>query len=68
MRNTLFIVTALAALVSSGCKGDPSTPEYWEKAFTSAKGKKQRLALVEDMRSKKVTAPQFLPVLHKRLA
>jgi HEAT repeat protein len=67
MRNVL-IITAIAALTLSGCKGDPNTPEYWEKAFSSAKNKKGRQALVEEMRAKKVTAPQFLAVLQKRLA
>jgi HEAT repeat protein len=68
MRNVLFVGIALSALVLTGCKGDPSTPEYWEKAFNSAKNKKKsRISLVEDMRTRKVTAA-FLPVLHKQLA
>jgi HEAT repeat protein len=67
MRNVL-IITAIAALTLSGCKGDPNTPEYWEKAFSSAKNKKGRQAVVEDMRARKLTGPQFLAVLQKRLA
>lgn len=67
MRHSVLVLTGLVALSLSACKGDPSTPEYWEKAFSSAKNKKQRLALVEDLRNRKVT-PAFLPVLHKRLA
>lgn len=66
MRNALLVGTALAALALSGCKGDPSTPEYWEKAFSGAKNKKARVTLVEEMRTRKVDA-KFLPVLHQRL-
>ena len=68
MRCALFFITAMAALVLTGCKGDPNTPEYWEKAFNSAKNKKQRVSLVEDMRTGKRTSPAFTAVLHKRLS
>jgi HEAT repeat protein len=68
MRNALLSITAIAALLLSGCKGDPNTPEYWEKAITGAKSKKQRQALVEDMRNSKRTGPQFTAVLNKRLS
>jgi HEAT repeat protein len=66
MRNALVVGTALAALLLTGCKGDPATPEYWEKAFSGAKNKKTRIGLVEEMRTRKLGAA-FLPVLHKRL-
>ena len=32
----LFLVV-LVALAVGGCKGDPSKPEYWEKAISGAK-------------------------------
>jgi HEAT repeat protein len=68
MRTALLVTTAIAALLLSSCKGDPNTPEYWEKAITGAKSKKQRQSLVEDMRTNKHTGPAFTAVLNKRLA
>lgn len=57
-------MAALLTLVS--CKGDPATPEYWEKSL-STKGKKEKLRAVEDLRAAKVANAGFLPMLHKRL-
>lgn len=69
MRNLFFVVVAVSLAVSlSGCKGDPSKPEYWEKAIGGAKNKKDKLRRIDDLRSLKGLDKSFLPVIHKRLA
>ena len=67
MRLALVVSVALLTSTLVGCKGDPNTPEYWDKALHDAKAKKERLRLVEEMRNRKLSGP-FVPVLHKRLA
>ena len=67
MRHILLTVSLSLSLVLSGCKGDPNTPEYWQKAITSGKRKKDKVAKVEALRAAKVATPAFLPMLHKEL-
>ena len=67
MRNILFTVSLSLSLVLAGCKGDPSTPEYWQKSISGAKKKKDKVARVEAMRAGKHVTPAFLPMLHKEL-
>jgi HEAT repeat protein len=69
MKRSLCVALAVAVALSlSSCKGDPSTPEYWEKAIGGAKGKKEKMKRLEELRSHKGLDKSFLPVLHKRLA
>ncbi len=67
MRNILLTVSLSLSLVLSGCKGDPNTPEYWQKSISNAKKKKDKVARVEALRAAKVVTPAFLPMLHKEL-
>ncbi len=65
MRSLLIAGVGLM-LVLSGCPSDPATPEYWTKRIEGAKGKKEKLKAIEDLRSKHMS-PAMLPVLHERL-
>jgi HEAT repeat protein len=67
MRWSLPIGLVLVLSVS-GCKGDPSTPEYWEKRIEGAKSKKEKKAAIEALRSGKNMSPAMLPMLHARLS
>ena len=68
MRRVLLVVSlSMSLVVIPGCKGDPATPEYWQKAIASAKRKKDKVRVVEDLRSSKKMTPAFLPMLHKEL-
>ncbi|WP_224241887.1 HEAT repeat domain-containing protein [Hyalangium gracile] len=58
----------LAVLVLSGCKGDPKTPEFWEKKLASAKRADGRVQVLESLRSSGNLQEGFLPMLHARLA
>lgn len=62
-----FLGVVLLLLVGA-CKGDPSKPEYWEKAIGGAKSKKEKIRKLDDLRSLKSLDKSFLPVIHKRLA
>lgn len=62
----LSLVLALA--VFSGCKGDPKTPEYWEKQLTGARKADGRVQAVESLRTSGNLQASFLPMLHARLA
>jgi hypothetical protein len=57
MRNILLTLSISLSLVLSGCKGDPSTPEYWQKSISSGKKKKDKVARVEALRAAKVATP-----------
>lgn len=66
MRSTLAVVGLAGVLLLAGCKGDPTTPEYWAKRIEGAKGKKEKKKAIEDLREHHM-GPTMLPVLHERL-
>jgi HEAT repeat protein len=66
-RILLVISLSLSLVLVSGCKGDPKTPEYWQKAIAAAKRKKDKVRVVEDLRASKNMSPSFLPMLHREL-
>lgn len=69
MRNLFLVLVGVSLAFSfAGCKGDPNKPEYWEKAISGAKNKKDKLRRVDDLRSLKTLDKSFVPMLHKRLA
>lgn len=68
MRLLLVLSFAVVPLSMSGCKGDPSTPEFWAKALKGAHKSKERVRVLDDLRSGKHATPAFLPLLHKQLA
>ncbi|HEX8706121.1 MAG TPA: HEAT repeat domain-containing protein [Myxococcaceae bacterium] len=59
---------ALVLCLLPGCKGDPKTPEYWEKQLTGAKKKDDRVRVVDALRASGNLQESFLPMLHARLA
>ncbi|MDY7231759.1 HEAT repeat domain-containing protein [Hyalangium rubrum] len=59
---------ALALVVLSGCKGDPNTPEYWEKKLGDARKTAVKVQVVEALRDSGKLQEGFLPMLHARLA
>jgi HEAT repeat protein len=68
LRSLSVLSLALALAVLPGCKGDPKTPEYWEKQLNSAKKKDTRVQVLEALRSSGNLQESFLPMLHARLA
>ncbi|MBK7862022.1 MAG: HEAT repeat domain-containing protein [Archangiaceae bacterium] len=68
MKRSTSGVLLLLLLAVSACKGDPTKPEYWDKAIGGAKSKKDKLRKLDDLRSLKTLDKSFVPMLHKRLA
>ncbi len=62
----LCLVLSLAVLCA--CKGDPATPQYWEKAFKNGRYAQDRVAVLEDLRASKHLTPAFAPMLEGVLA
>lgn len=58
----------LALVVLPGCKGDPKTPEYWDKQLSGAHRADGRVQVVETLRTSGNLQEGFLPMLHARLA
>ncbi len=67
LRNRILLGVAIASLSLTGCKGDPNTPEYWSKSMESARGSKDRLRLVGELRQSSALNASFLPMLHQQL-
>jgi HEAT repeat protein len=67
LRTLAALSLALALAVLSGCKGDPKTPEYWEKKLSSAKKTDNKVQVVEAMRTSGNVQESFLPMLHGKL-
>lgn len=55
------------ALVLSSCEDNPALPETWDKRITGTKSTKEKLKLVESLRSGKYMSPEMVPMLEKRL-
>ncbi len=68
LRSLSALSLALALALLPGCKGDPKTPEYWEKQISNAKKKDTKVQIVEALRSSGNLQESFLPMLHARLA
>lgn len=66
MLRVLPLVT-VCFLAFAGCKGDPSKPEYWQKAIDGAHKTKDKTRVIEEMRSSKSINPAFAPMLNKEL-
>ncbi|MHB8879011.1 MAG: HEAT repeat domain-containing protein, partial [Myxococcaceae bacterium] len=67
LRPITWLILAFALVSLAACKGDPATPEYWEKQVTGAKKIKERNRILEDLRESKRVTPAFLPMMHKLL-
>ena len=66
MRRFLAVL-AVSLVVLSGCKGDPGKPEFWQKAIDGAHKTKDKLRVIEDMRSSKGINASFVPMINKEL-
>ncbi|WNG39556.1 HEAT repeat domain-containing protein [Archangium violaceum] len=65
----LLAASSLALmLVLSGCKVDPSSPEYWEKTLGKARRAQDQVRVIEALRSSGNLNANFLPFLHGQLA
>ncbi len=67
MRASHRLTLALSLLLLAGCKGDPNTPEYWEKAFKNGRRAQDRVRVIEDLRESKRLTPAFAPLLNGQL-
>ncbi len=67
MRVLMRVCFAVAVFTLAACKGDPNTPEYWQKALEGAKRKDGKVRVVEDLRAQKKATAAFLPMLHEQL-
>ena len=67
MLRLIACLCVFAALVLTGCKADPATAEYWEKALSSQKKTKEKLRTLEELRESKHLDGKFLPMLHAHL-
>jgi len=66
--NRVWGALLVCCLAFAGCKGDPSSPEYWDKALTNAKAKKDKVRVLTDLRERGHAKPNFVPVLEKQLS
>jgi HEAT repeat protein len=66
MRHVVLVGTCLL-IGLAGCKGDPSTPEHWGKRIEGAKGKKEKVKAIEDLRGSKHMSKAMIPMLEQRL-
>ncbi|MFL5320469.1 MAG: HEAT repeat domain-containing protein [Myxococcaceae bacterium] len=68
MNRTLGAVCLAMTLVFvAGCKGDPTTAEYWSKAIDKSPKAKDRVKVVEELRQSGKMNASFLPMLHQKL-
>src|SRR5687767_1827339 len=63
----LVLAALAAAAVLAGGKGDPATPEYWEKQVSKARRTQDKVRAFDDLRASKKATKDFLPFLHQRL-
>lgn len=68
LRPIACLLPVLVALLLSGCKGDPKTPEYWENALKKAGRAQDRVRLLDELRDSGYLEASFLPMLHGQLA
>jgi HEAT repeat protein len=68
LRSLSALSLALALAVLPGCKGDPKSPEYWEKKINGAKRTDAKVQAVEALRASGNLQESFLTMLHIKLA
>ena len=61
------VATAVAVLSLAACKGDPTTPEHWEKKLSSAKRPRDKARVLEELRESGKLTPAFTPMLNAQL-
>lgn len=64
----LTVALAAMLLFTTGCKGDPNTPEYWQKAIPGAKKTANRVKAVQSLRDATALDKSWAPMVHGLLA
>jgi HEAT repeat protein len=67
LRQTVWSALSVAVLALVGCKGDPSSPQYWDKELNAAHHTKDRVRAIADLRESGKANASFLPMLHAHL-
>ncbi|HZI10052.1 MAG TPA: HEAT repeat domain-containing protein [Myxococcus sp.] len=67
-RSLAALCVALSFLFSVGCKGDSTTPGFWESSIQQSRRAEDRVNMVEAMRKSGKMNESFLPMLHGLLA
>ncbi|MBZ4414884.1 HEAT repeat domain-containing protein [Myxococcus sp. RHSTA-1-4] len=67
-RSLVALCAALMLLSQAGCKGDSTTPEYWESSIQQSRRAEDRVRMVEALRTSGKMNASFLPMLHEKLA
>ncbi|HEX4620253.1 MAG TPA: HEAT repeat domain-containing protein [Myxococcaceae bacterium] len=58
----------MLVLALTGCKGDPKTPEFWDKQINSAHRAKDKVRVVDDLRESGNANASFIPMLLGQLS
>lgn len=67
MRVAFSLSLVVLAVSVAACKGDPNTPEYWEKQAADTHRAQDRSRLWDDLRGSPSLTPAFVDMLHKQL-
>ncbi len=67
MRRVLLGCLLSSALLFSSCKSDPALPETWAKRITDAKSTKDKVKVVDTLRSSQHLKATFSPMLQQQL-
>lgn len=68
MRRSVAAGVLSLGLLLSGCEKDPAKPETWEKRISGTKSTKEKVKIVEELRTSKHMGASMVPMLEKRLA
>ena len=66
-RLALAAFLSTLVLAATGCKGDPSTPQYWEKELNGAHRAKDKVRVLDDLRESAKATPAFRSMLEEHL-
>jgi len=66
-RSLAALSLSLSLLVLGGCKGDPSTPAYWERALEKSRRPEDRVRVLEELGASEHLKAPLLPLLHAQL-
>ncbi|NMO19918.1 HEAT repeat domain-containing protein [Pyxidicoccus fallax] len=67
-RSLAALCAALTLMSQAGCKGDSTTPEYWESSIQQSRRAEDRIRMVEALRTSGKMNESFLPMLHEKLS
>lgn len=67
-RSLVALSLAVSLCFVAACKGDPQTPEYWQKNLEKTRRAQDRVRVLDNLRSSPHLNASFLPMLHAQLA